>query len=294
MKYCTKCGQQLPDGAKFCAECGAATAKGNSDEHTERKIVYDGKIHKCPNCGNVLNSFESVCHICGYELRDSSSANAVKEFSNRLNAATTEFQRASIIRSFPIPNTKEDIFEFMILASSNIDEHPNKDVFDAWIAKFEQCYQKANIVLYNDPDFFKIQTFYINAQRKLKKHRKMRCATILSSKSMKNIGSLLKYVFDCAGFLFGIIAYCVSVAYDTNGENGVGWEMLGGLLLIISTSMLGRKNAKKIEFVAATISIVLSFVLASFLNNGVFLQLVAIVLIILIVIFYFRSRYREK
>lgn len=30
MKYCTKCGTQLPDDARFCSVCGAAQADGPS------------------------------------------------------------------------------------------------------------------------------------------------------------------------------------------------------------------------------------------------------------------------
>ncbi|HTP55630.1 MAG TPA: zinc-ribbon domain-containing protein, partial [Thermoplasmata archaeon] len=30
MIYCTKCGTQLPDDARFCAKCGTATAAGGA------------------------------------------------------------------------------------------------------------------------------------------------------------------------------------------------------------------------------------------------------------------------
>lgn len=84
----------------------------------------------------------------------------------------SEYQKENIIRSFPIPNTKEDIFEFMILASSNIDEHPNKNVFNAWIAKFEQCYQKAKLSFKQENDFVKIQAIYEKTQKEIKKIRR--------------------------------------------------------------------------------------------------------------------------
>lgn len=120
----------------------------------------------------MLDSFTTVCPACGYELRGSSTTSAVKEFATKLDNVTTEYQKENIIRSFPIPNTKEDIFEFMILASSNIDEHPNKEVFNAWIAKFEQCYQKAKLSFKQESDFVKIQAIYEKTQKTIKKIRR--------------------------------------------------------------------------------------------------------------------------
>ena len=39
-------------------------------QHTERKTVYEGQLHKCPNCGELLDAFRSHCSSCGYEIRD--------------------------------------------------------------------------------------------------------------------------------------------------------------------------------------------------------------------------------
>ncbi|MGN1306572.1 MAG: zinc ribbon domain-containing protein [Faecousia sp.] len=172
MAYCIYCGKELPDGAKFCAECGTAVKAERYAEGSQRKAVYEGNIHKCPNCGEILDSFTTVCPSCGYELRGSSATNAVKEFAAKLDNAATEQQKENIIRSFPVPNTKEDIFEFMILASSNIDELPNRNVYNAWIAKFEQCYQKAALSFKQESDFVKIEAIYEKTNRTIKKIRR--------------------------------------------------------------------------------------------------------------------------
>ncbi len=169
MAFCTNCGQQLADGAKFCAGCGKVVSDINST--TKRKINYDGEVHKCPQCGEVLDAFVIVCPSCGYELRGSSATSAVKEFAAKLDDVTTEYQKENIIRNFPIPNTKEDIFEFMILASSNID-CPHKEAFQAWVAKFEQCYQKAKLSFRQESDFLKIQAIYEKTQKTIKRIRR--------------------------------------------------------------------------------------------------------------------------
>ena len=68
MAYCKNCGIQLVDGAKFCQKCGCSV----EDErigYTQRKQEFEGKLYKCPNCGEILKSFELNCPACGYELR---------------------------------------------------------------------------------------------------------------------------------------------------------------------------------------------------------------------------------
>lgn len=170
MAFCSNCGERIEEGANFCNKCGKPVNENNSS----RKVTYEGEIHKCPNCGEILNSFVSNCPTCGYELRSVNTSNTVKQFVLKLeqieanrdnidvdlrrkdpNALTkTDEQKVNLIRSFSIPNTKEDILEFLILASSNINTKSWLDndrstaaqeaESNAWIAKFEQAYQKAD------------------------------------------------------------------------------------------------------------------------------------------------------
>ena len=169
MAFCINCGQEFAEGANFCANCGKAVNENNATN--QRITVYGGEIHKCPQCGEVLDSFITVCPACGYELRGSSATDAIKEFATKLNNVITEDQKEIIIRSFPIPNTKEDIFEFMILAASNLKGEHNERVFNAWIAKFEQCYKKATLSFADDANFRKIQNLYIGTTQQISKEK---------------------------------------------------------------------------------------------------------------------------
>ena len=210
MAFCINCGYQLVDGAKFCFECGTKINIHSAPQETQRKIVFDGELHKCPNCGELINSFELYCPSCSHEFRGTKVKSSVSELGAKLeeieanrgpkktHTLTDEFfgtygrfstedeQKINLIRNFSIPNTKEDILEFMILASSNIDiklygteNHADKTgsqraISDAWISKFEQAYQKANFSFSDHPIFYKIQTIYsekINAIEKEKKKK---------------------------------------------------------------------------------------------------------------------------
>ena len=84
MAFCSNCGKQLVDGAKFCSSCGAAVVQSTEESAAKRKTVYEGELHKCPNCGELLDSFVTICPTCGYEIRGAKAANSVRELAAKL------------------------------------------------------------------------------------------------------------------------------------------------------------------------------------------------------------------
>lgn len=82
MAFCTNCGQELAEGAKFCANCGKTV---DSNTTYQRKTVYDGVIHKCPNCGEVLSSFLANCPACGFEFNSKKVNTSLKKFIEEIN-----------------------------------------------------------------------------------------------------------------------------------------------------------------------------------------------------------------
>lgn len=195
MAFCSNCGFELPEGVKYCPQCGTPSINATR----QGKTKYDGEIHKCPNCGEVLGAFVAVCPSCGYELRGTSASSVVSSFAKKIeeiehgeagakmSARAREKQIVSLVRNFVIPNTKEELLEFMILASSNINierydtsqvmSASKKAVSDAWESMFEQAYQKAQISFGNSPDFSLFSSIYeekkeiiAKQQKKSKKH----------------------------------------------------------------------------------------------------------------------------
>ena len=112
MAFCFNCGNEIKEGSKFCNSCGAELQRNE-------KIDYTIKVMNCPQCGGAINTFLSKCESCGTEFRGLEVAKSVKEFAQKLTETDTD-QRIALIKAFPIPNIKEDIIEYMILASSNI------------------------------------------------------------------------------------------------------------------------------------------------------------------------------
>lgn len=53
-------------------------------------MVYEGKVHKCPNCGDLIDSFHAICPTCGYEIRNAKSSSVVREFAEKLELISSQ------------------------------------------------------------------------------------------------------------------------------------------------------------------------------------------------------------
>jgi len=242
MAFCSNCGHQLTEGAKFCFECGTKVNTQEPSQDETRKVAYDGEIHKCPNCGDILDAYESVCKACGYEQRGSRATSSVHELAVKLQqieearltsnnhsrfgfgqSSEIDQQKINLIRSFVIPNTKEDILEFAVLAASNVDTSAYDDsygilstlqngrrkaVSDAWLAKLNQAYQKAKLVFIGDPRISEIESLYENTNKAIKR---------VKGRVWKILGITLG-AFLALFILVGIIAIS-STENDQKAEN---------------------------------------------------------------------------
>lgn len=235
MPFCTNCGHQVADGVKFCSECGTPI----NPTQNQRKQVFAGDIQKCPNCGELLPSFTANCPSCGYEIRGVEANDSIREFSLNLAHTESDTQKISLIQSFPIPNTKEDVLEFIILATTNfnadqslLDNGIKKDISDAWFSKIEQSYQKAKLLFAGDKDFSKIQNVYDQA-----------CNQIKSSKQKAKIGTIADIALRTIGLWGGLITFIIAFILDiVSHTNTSVLHLGGGAIMIVGALMIGRKT----------------------------------------------------
>ena len=215
--FCSNCGAKLNEGAKFCHGCGspvgsvpaaAAPEPQVQPKPQERQQEYVGKILKCPHCGNPVTEREVVCSVCGMEITGRTAVLSVQAFKEQLMAIENErrgglggllgvytaankadVQKLSLIRNFPIPNSIDDILEFIMLAIANIDVSLSKNtmmnrmnntqtfesgatigrtISNAWVSKMQQAYQKAEIMFPDSPVFKGVQKLYFDKMKELK------------------------------------------------------------------------------------------------------------------------------
>ena len=219
MSFCMNCGQKLPDDANFCYKCGTPTGSANSSHIIPKSTipVEHEKMLECPKCGSSISRMDAVCPYCGAQIINKAASSTVKEFAERLyeierekevepstglmklfgmNSSAMEkgygskaFDRKiSLISTFPIPNTVEEITEFVIMAANSIDVQFGKKTWsnrvygkpgttmyadvtlaNTWINKLQQAYDKASIAFPNHPLYKRIEEIYVNKMKELKR-----------------------------------------------------------------------------------------------------------------------------
>lgn len=238
MPYCINCGTKLDEDAKFCKNCGKAVFRDtdvaqDKRNNSEREAVYEGTIHKCPNCGATVDAYEIICSNCGYEIRERQVTSVVHELSLKLENTDNPKKREDLIRTFYIPNTKEDIYEFFILALSNIKIGGMNT--DAWMVKLEQAYQKAELSFGNSEEFARLQPMYEEAQKLNKKNSTISMMKN-SSKAFKS-GYVWALIFCVIGIIFFIVYSFIEI------------EMIGtiGLLCVVAAAWIGLMTMQNNE-----------------------------------------------
>ena len=191
MAYCPNCGTKLVDGDVFCGNCGkrieapttpykpvfSQTSTEENEPPTKETKPKSG-ITRCPACGEIVDKNAVICPSCGFGIRDVADGSIAllsqkldlieskrpqkrKKDENDTISATDE-RKISLIRSWPIPNSKDDLIEFAAMASGNCiappklgnDRIATEDALaEAWRSKFDQAYAKAKH-LFGDSDEF--------------------------------------------------------------------------------------------------------------------------------------------
>lgn len=193
--FCGNCGKRIEAAAAPCepvspqapatpqapvppqaTEKPAIPTEESAPPVKERKSK--SKIERCPACGEIVDKNAVICPSCGYGIRDVADGSIAllsqkldlieskrpqkrKKDENDTISATDE-RKISLIRSWPIPNSKDDLIEFAAMASGNciappklgIDRIAAEDALaEAWHSKFDQAYAKAEH-LFGDSDEF--------------------------------------------------------------------------------------------------------------------------------------------
>jgi len=154
-----------------------------------------GNVVKCPSCGAQVVGGSAVCPECGYAFSNVSANSSAEKLANKLeefnirqgekrdsvigafgrqmlgdygqNAAK---QKMELISSFPVPNTRADLLEFLTMIQAKAKSTGPKmgirnavegeDLSYAYWLLFANCINKAKISFANDPAFAPYFEFY--------------------------------------------------------------------------------------------------------------------------------------
>lgn len=197
--FCGNCGKRIEAAAAPCkpavpqapvppqaTEKPAMPVEENKSPIKERESK--SKIARCPACGEIVDKNAIICPSCGYAIRDVADG-SIALLSQKLDlieskrpqkskkdkygtVSATDERKISLIRSWPIPNNKDDLIEFAAMASANCIAPPNmyrtaEDALaDAWYSKFDQAYAKAEHLFGDSEDFALIKDLKIDIQKK--------------------------------------------------------------------------------------------------------------------------------
>ena len=164
-----KCGED-PDEVLVYAEGLIAKMKIKSKSGPSQSVNQKyGVILKCPACGEPINKSMGKCPACGHLFTGVESNASIAKLSEQLSK-TMPWSKISVIKHFPIPNTKEDLLDFIIA----LKEKANSDDFfhKIYQIKCEECIQKAKLSFSNDPDFIKLFSDF-EAQKAKRKKKKL-------------------------------------------------------------------------------------------------------------------------
>lgn len=285
MAYCNNCGASISDNAKFCQECGSKIGNNAGTAHIE----YRGTLLKCPNCQGSVDKTTTVCPYCGYQFHNVGASRTLKQFADSLLHAQDK-DKGDVIRSYPVPNTSEDIKEFMLMASTNVkDESLPEDIFSAWVVKLEQCKQKADMVIADHEDRKAINEIYEQTSQYISKKNKQ----LLRGERIHTTGSLLKNIFRILvpnlGIIAGIILFIVAIPMEKTYENNSVHVLGGAILLMVSAGTLHKRNAPVIDYLFALAGGGLCMYLGKFFYNDSVNILGGFATIALAVVSYFKQ-----
>jgi hypothetical protein len=170
-----------------------------------------GDVKKCPACGAIVTSFSAKCGDCGHEFSNIEANASIQKlfslltelenkysnpnekvsltslFSSALSKASNSDElinkKCELIKNFPIPNTKDDILEFLSSAvpyarkvksgigsmfaskswgGSDSNAYKEQEIGKAWKYKCEQIVMKARFSLKEDKKGLEEINMYAN------------------------------------------------------------------------------------------------------------------------------------
>lgn len=180
-----------------------------------------GDVRKCPTCGSLVPALATSCPDCGYEFAGIESNLSSKELANKVEGIIEKYNKeislideqtdpnrkwelnkeklytvSQAVKSFSIPNTKADLFEFITsMQTKMLSAYTSKIEGEAYFTKYNEAIIKSKAMCANDPMFANIISDYQNTVAQYEK----------VSKKQKSVGlkPVVKVLLGCLGIIVG-------------------------------------------------------------------------------------------
>ena len=172
--------------------------QNSTQSNLSSKSNKEGDLKKCPSCGGPVQSFKTTCSDCGHEFRGTKGVSSILALTKKIDAINFNVKDyddviEGIISNFPIPNTKEDLLEFISIGISKA-AWGEGGIKKAWADKADEAINKLDVISTGDKLF---QPYVVKYRKMLKKKK---------NKSNLNLALIL-----IGFFLFFILAYYFTV-----------------------------------------------------------------------------------
>ena len=140
------------------------------------KSTKYGDVRKCPVCGAMVPALAGTCPECGYEFSGVDANLSSKKLADKIEQEAAKWDEKimkvereddkwqgskekeqampQIVKSFPIPNTKADIFEFITIAQTYfLGPSTNYYLAESFWAKYQEAFYKVKHLFTNDKMF---------------------------------------------------------------------------------------------------------------------------------------------
>ena len=101
-----------------------------------------GSVRKCPACGAIVGAFKGICQECGFEFTEVDANLSSKKLYEALAKESNIKKKQEIIETFPLPNTKADLLEFLTALKPRILD-ASSEFANAYYKKYAECIEKA-------------------------------------------------------------------------------------------------------------------------------------------------------
>jgi len=178
----------------------AAKAKAEKEKSAPKSNKY-GDVRKCPVCGAMIPALSGACPECGYEFSGVDAVLSSQKLAEKLAkeeekwdekiaavhggtneddnkrwqlAKNKEQAMAQIVRSFTVPNSKADLFEFISMTQSIfLSSATNYHLAAGYMTKYKEALYKVKHIFPNDKLFIGLLNEQTETEIQYKKiHRK--------------------------------------------------------------------------------------------------------------------------